>query len=320
MTGLLVAIFGLSLVLLLWAGPFLVDALLRIARFLGWHEFVVAFIVIAVVGTLPNLSVGISSVIHDVPELSFGDVVGGSIIDLTLGVAIAAIIAGGIPVERPLIRKTSLVTAVVAVLPIALIADGILGRVEGGVLIGAFILYILWLFQNRRDYTDDSLAERAPSLTGIREFLFDIGRILVGIVVLLIAAEGVVQSTSQIAISLGVPFYIAGIFVVAVGNSLPEVYFAAIAARQGERDMVLGDLMGSIIAPSTLVLGIVAMLNPIVVSDAGGFLIARLFLVAGAITFFFAVRSGARVTRREAIMLFFVYALFLAAELINQAM
>jgi cation:H+ antiporter len=107
-----------------------------------------------------------------------------------------------------------------------------------------------------------------------------------------------------------------GILVVGVGNCLPEIYFAIISARKGQTWMILGDLMGSIITPATLVLGLVALIHPIEIVDFSPFAIARFFLIISALFFFFCVRSGRKITRKEAIFLLFVYIAFVATELI----
>jgi len=71
------------------SGELIVKSLIKIAKFLGWKEFVVSFLVMAFVGSLPNLFVGISSALHNIPQLSFGDIIGGNVVDLTLSVALA---------------------------------------------------------------------------------------------------------------------------------------------------------------------------------------------------------------------------------------
>ena len=93
-----ILIFVFSCGLLFWSGSFLVSSLARIAKFLGWKEFVVAFFIMAVASSFPNLFIGFFSALHGIPELSFGDIVGGNLIDLTVGVALAALVAkNGLP-------------------------------------------------------------------------------------------------------------------------------------------------------------------------------------------------------------------------------
>jgi len=103
--------------------------------------------------------------------------------------------------------------------------------------------------------------------------------------------------------------------VIGAGNCLPELYFAIISARKGQTWMILGDIMGSVIAPATLVLGVVALINPIEISDFEPFAIARIFLIVSALFFLFCVRTGQKITRKEALLLLLIYIVFVVAEL-----
>src|SRR3989338_7839991 len=93
MIFLYILIFILSSILLTFSSIWLVGALLRIAKFLGWKEFVVGFFIMAVATSIPNLFIGVISALNKVPELSFGDVMGANIFDLSLVVAIAVFIS-----------------------------------------------------------------------------------------------------------------------------------------------------------------------------------------------------------------------------------
>jgi len=125
MLGFYILLALISLAMLYFSGGWIIDGLLKVARFLKWREFVLAFIIVALAATLPNLFVGIASALHKVPQLSFGDIVGGNVIDLTLIVAIAALIAGGLPAQSRTVQTTSLFTIIFACLPIFLILDGL---------------------------------------------------------------------------------------------------------------------------------------------------------------------------------------------------
>jgi len=106
-----------------------------------------------------------------------------------------------------------------------------------------------------------------------------------------------------------------GLLIVALGNALPEIYFAVISARRGETGLILGDLMGAIITTATFVLGTVAIIRPIIIPDFSPFAIARIFLVMAAAFFLFFVKSDQKISWKEAVFLMLVYFGFLFAEL-----
>lgn len=289
---------------------------MRIAKFLGWREFVVGFLVVAFAATLPNLFVGISSALHKTPELSFGDVVGGNVVDLTLAVAIAALIAKGLPANSKMVQTTSLFTIIIAVLPVLLILDGVLGRGDGIILILVFAFYLWWLFSKEERFTKIYDNRDGKNAKGFKAFIKDIGKILFGIMFLLLAAEGIVRSALFFAQNFNLSISLVGILIVGLGNCLPEIYFAIASAKKNETWMILGDLMGSVVGPTTLVLGIVALICPIVIADFSPFAIARIFLLISAFFFLFFVRTDRKITQREALILLGIYIAFLLAEIL----
>jgi len=311
-------IFIISCAVLLWSGSFLVPALMRMARFLGWREFVVAFFIIAFTATIPNLFVGISSALHGIPQLSFGDVVGGNVVVLTLAVALAALVAKGLPTESRTVQTTSIFTIIIAVLPCLLIFDGTLGRGDGIILILVFFLYIFWLFSKKERFTMIYDGKKIPIIKEFKAFIKDFGKVILGIILLLLAAEGIVRSASFFAESLNLSIVLIGILIVGLGNAIPETYFAIAAARKGQTWMILGNLMGAVIMPVTLVLGIVALICPIKIPDFSPFAIARLFLIISAIFFLFFVRTGRKITKKEAVFLLGIYIIFLLVEIFTK--
>jgi len=311
-------IFLSSCTLLYFSGEWLVRGLMRIARFLGWREFVVAFFIMAAATSIPNLFVGISSATHKIPQLSFGDIVGANVIDLTLAVAIATLIAKGISAESRLIQSSALFTIFVAILPLLLIFDGILGRGDGIVLILFFVLYNLWLFSKKERFTKIYNQEKISILKEFRIFLKDLGKVILGLILLLVAAEGIVRSAQFLAESLNLTLAFIGILIVALGTSFPEVYFTTVLARKGETWMILGNLMGSIIIVSTLVLGVVALICPIKILDFSPFAIARFFLLISALFFLFFGRTDRKITKKEAIFLLGIYILFVLVEILTK--
>jgi len=316
MLWLYIFIFLISCILVYFSGKWVVGGLTKMARFLGWREFVVAFLVIAFAGSLPNLFVGVSSALHQIPQLSFGDVVGGNVIDLTLAIALAVLFArGGIPAESRTVQTTSVFTIAAAVLPLLLILDGELSRVDGVLLISFFGFYFYWLFSKKERFTKIYDTHQTPVVKEFKIFLLALGKVILGIVFLLVAAEGIVDSAKFFAGGFNLPIALVGILIVALGNALPETYFAVTSARKGEGWMVLGGLMGSIIVPATLVLGVVALICPIEVSGLSPFVIARFFLVVAAMFFFFFVRTDRRIIKREAIFLLTIYIVFIVAEI-----
>jgi len=133
---------------------------------------------------------------------------------------------------------------------------------------------------------------------------------------LVIAAEGIVRSATYFSELFNLPIALIGILVVGMGNALPEIFFSIQAARRGENWVVVGNLMGSVIIPATLVIGIVAMICPIEVDSLTPFAIARFFLIISAVLFLIFLRTGRKIDKKEAWFLLFLYLAFVLTEII----
>jgi len=308
-------IFAISFITLILSSSWLISALIKLAKFLGWKEFVVAFFTMALAGSLPNLSVGLSSIIHQVPQLSFAEIVGGNITNLTLTVALAAIISQrGLTLASRTVQGSAVFTLIVAVLPLLLIADGVLSRTDGLILILTFAIYVYWLFK-KEDRFSKPYNKIKKALTFKTAFQ-NIGILIGSVALLLLAAEGIVRSATFFSISLNFPLVLIGTLVIGLGNALPEILFGVQAARRGNDWLVVGNVMGAVIIPVTLVLGLVAFFHPIKIVDFSPFAIGRFFLIVAAICFLLFLRTGQKITKKEAIFLLFIYLSFVLAELI----
>jgi len=300
-----------------YAGSKVVKGLRKIAWFLGWTEFATAFLVMASAVSLPNLFVGISSAMRGISELSFGDIAGNNLVALTIAVALAVFFSkGGIFARNQTIQMTSIFASISAIIPLIMILDGVLSQSDGIILIGLFIIYIFWLFSKKdrfiKVYQTESTVE---PMTSFKNFFVGLGSVFVSLVIFIIAAQGIVLSARFFAEKFNAPLVLIGVIVVGLGSALPEIYFSIISARQKLSPLVLGNLMGSVIIPATLVLGIVALINPIEITDSISIAVARTFLLIAAVFFFIVIKTGKTITKKEGLALFFVYVIFLLVEI-----
>ncbi|OHA71290.1 MAG: hypothetical protein A3D64_01985 [Candidatus Wildermuthbacteria bacterium RIFCSPHIGHO2_02_FULL_49_9] len=309
---------AISALILFRSANWLVQGISKIAQYLQWSEFVIAFFVMAIGGALPNLFIGLSSVAHGVPELSFGDVVGNSVVDLTLVAAVGVLVGSDLLAEGKLVQTSAFLTISIAILPLLLILDGVLGRGDAIVLVIVFLLYSLWMFTKRRYYQKTFDANFKPPFRRFSSFLTGLLQIAGGGALLFASAEGIVRAANFFADAFSLSIAFIGILGLGLGTALPELYFAIAAARRGKSWVILGELMGSVIILTTLILGIVAFLHPIVVEDFSPFAFARFFMILSALFFLIFVRTGRKITRKEALVLIALYLAFVAVELFTK--
>ena len=317
MFWLYILIFIGSFVILFFSSNFLVGALTKLAKFLGWKEFVVSFLIVAFATTIPNFFVGIISALNKIPELSFGDVVGTNIADLTLVIALAALVSRmGLSVPSRTVQGSSLFTIGVAVFPLILIQDGILSRLDGILLLGAFVAYIAWLFNKKERF--EKIYDGASEKLTLSFFTKNMALLFCSILLLLISAQGIVKSAVFFSGFLHLPLSLIGILIVGLGTALPETSFTLQAARKNQDWLIVGDVMGSVIMTTTLVLGIVALICPIKIYDFSPFAIGRIFLIISAIFFLLFIRTGHKITRKEAVFLLGIYVIFVLVEILTK--
>ncbi len=307
-------IFVTSCILLYFSGELVMAGLMRVAKFLNWREFVVTFFIISFATSIPELFIGIFSVLNKIPELSFGDIVGANVIDLTLVIALATLVTKrGIVTKSRLIQDSAIFTIFIAILPLLLILDGILTRADGIVLISVFIFYNFWLFSRKERFLKIYDGEKVKSF---KIFFIDLVKIIIGIIILLMATGGIVKSAIFFAEELNSALALIGILIVGFGTSLPDLYLSFTSAKKGETWIVLGNTMGSIIISTTLILGIVVLLSPIEIPNFSPFAVARIFLIISALLFLFFIQSGKKISKNEGYFLLLVYIVFVIVEIL----
>ena len=311
-----IIIFIVSVFVLSWLSSRLVATLVDIAKYLRWREFIIAFFVMAFAASLPNLFVDVSAALRHMPQISFGDVVGGNLVDLTLVLAIAVLFSkGALPAESKMVQMSAVFTAAIAVLPILLVWDGKLDRIDGVILLGAFGLYSWWLFSKEERYKKAYVGRPKNRANGKLGFIYDLIKIVVFLGLLLITAYFIISSAQYFSVQLGISLSLVGILIVGLGNCFPEAYFSIISAGRGENWMILGDLMGSVIICATLVLGIIALISPFEINDFSPFLITRIFTIIASLLFIIFIRTDKRISRTEGMIFLLTYILFLLVQI-----
>jgi len=307
-----IGVLVLACVFLYAAGELLVAGLLRLAWYFQVTEFVVAFFVMAFAASLPNLLVGINSAMQGIPELSFGDIMGNNILALTVAVAVGVFFAPRreLPLENQTIQDSTFLTAIAAILPLILVSDGMISRSDGVVLLLFFFGYVYWLFSKQDRFTRVyDINGDAPNPTRTEAWQA-LAKVLLGVTMLAISAQGVVYGGLHLALAIEMPLLLVGILVIGFGGALPEIYFTYITARRGETGMIVGNLMGAVIIPVTFVLGLVAIISPIYNNALEFSFISRVFLVLIALYFFIVSKTSHAISFRESIVLCMIYAGF----------
>lgn len=281
----------------------------RLAQGFHLSRYVVGFIIVAVISILPEAFIAVSAAIAGVPSFGLGMLFGSNIADLTLVFAVIIWYAGRSLTVETKILKSQAVYPFLLLLPPLLGLNGHLSRLEGLVLIivgGAF--YYLTLRQS----TD---ARVAPPERGAR--LRDTAMLVLSLTLLLVGAHFTVASATVIAYALGVSPILVGMLVVGLGTTIPELFFSLQSIRKHDDSLAIGDLLGTVLADATIVVGILALVSPFSFPKRIVY-ITGTFMVGAAYLLFRFMRSGQKLSRREAYFLFLYWLTFAFVEAYTQ--
>lgn len=311
-----ICIFILSCFVLAKSGGWVVKSLSNISRLLRWREFIVASIVMAIGSSLPELFVGITSSIKGNPQLSAGNILGSNILALSFVIGLGAVLAFKLKFKGEIIKRTKFFALFYTLLPLVLILDNGLSRIDGLILIISFILYLRELVNQQKAFSKEFAGLNLKDWAQLRLLLKAIGIFFFSLFLLLISAQGIVFSAVNIAEASGLSLVIIGILGIAIGTSLPEIIFALKTIQLGHKQMVIGNAIGSVVVNAGLILGITALIAPFKIQHSPLYLNSIVFGLIALFFFLIFSRSKEEIDRKEGIVLISLYLIFFIVETI----
>ncbi len=260
-------LFVLGFVLLVTGAEWLVRGASRLAQASGISPLVIGLTVVSFGTSAPELAVGVQSAYLGQPDVAIGNIVGSNICNILLILGLAAL-ASPLVVSQKLLRLDVPLMIGVSILLLVLAWDGQLSRIEGVLLFAGIVLYVgfsLWQSRRESQSVQDEYARQfgaealAPKTESIGINLLWLGA---GLVLLVLGAYWLVQGAAEVARWLGVSELIIGLTIIAIGTSLPEIAASVVAALRGERDIAVGNAVGSNLFNILAVLGATALVAP----------------------------------------------------------
>lgn len=309
----LALVFGLGL--LLWSADRFVEGAAGTAAHFGMPPLLIGMVVIGFGTSAPEMIVSAIAALEGSPAVALGNAFGSNIANIALILGATALISP-IVVHSQVLRKELPILSLVTVFAAALLMDGALGRGDALLLLAVFAGLMGWtIVQGLRLRADSLSGEMERELAGCEK---SVSRCLlwlgVGLVLLVVSSRMLVWGAVAIARGLGVSDLVIGLTIVAVGTSLPELASSVAAARKGEHDLALGNVLGSNLFNTLAVVGIAGVIEPAAVDGAVlwrdlpvlGVLTVSLF----ALGFGFTGRRG-QINRLEGSALLACYAAYL---------
>ena len=301
----------IGFVLLIKGADYFVEGSASLAKKLKIPSIIIGLTIVAMGTSAPEAAVSISASIKGSNGIVLGNVIGSNIFNLAVVIGICAMIKP-IPVSKETL-KSEYPLSVFALLVMAFMsldmlifnrAENVIGRADGIILLVFMAIFIISQVKNALKSRDNGQQEEIKTLSPIMMAVFIIG----GIAAVVYGGDMVVNSASDIARSFGVSDNLIGLTIVAIGTSLPELVTSLVAAKKGENDLALGNVIGSNIFNIFFIIGMTAAIKPVAVGFESLFDMLWLFIIS-FITYLFAVRDK-KIGRWQGALMVLMYIAF----------
>jgi cation:H+ antiporter len=298
--------------ILVWSADKFVDGAASTAKHLGMPSLLIGILIVGFGTSAPEMVVSAIAALEGNPSLALGNALGSNIVNVALILGITAIVSP-IVVNSKIVKKEIPLLLLIVLLTGYLLLDDTLTFIEGIFLLGGFFTLIAWSIYSAikgkgdtlESSIEDELIEHDMSLKA------GIVWLVIGIVLLIGSSRILVWGAVGIAHEFGVSDLIIGLTIVALGTSLPELAASVVAARKGEHDIAIGNVVGSNMFNLLAVIGIATVINPM--NNIPSEVLNRDWLVMFALTiallvmaYGFKKRQG-RINRIEGTILLFCY-------------
>ena len=297
-----------GMVLLIKGADFFVEGASAVAKAMKIPSLVIGLTLVSVGTSMPEFSVSLQSSIKGLNDLSFGNVKGSNIFNVFVVIGVSAIFAPMViskmmqKYDIPILLGVYLLLILFAFL----ITPNIIEVWEAAILFSITIIYTIFLILRSRNEMKNAPAEEGKK----RKWWLNLIFIVLGVAGIIFGGGLVVDNASVLAKKLGMSDMLIGLTIVAVGTSLPELVTSVVAAKKGEKDIAIGNSIGSCLFNIVLILGFCSIITPAVVENSS-IVDVIVMLISIVLLFLFTLRDK-EVNRWQGVAMIIVYAFYLA--------
>ena len=253
-----------GLFFLYYGGELLVTGSLRLAQAFKISPFIIGATVIGFGTSTPELAVSLMASLQDSGDLALGNIIGSNITNIGLVLGLTALIVP-LTIEKQRFIDESPPLIITSLIIVVFAWNNYLGRTEGFIMICLLVIYLWRAFQTKEkidlDLSEDHLFSEYGG-SSFQTFL-----VILGIIMLILGANWMVEGATGIARKLGVSEWFIGVSIVALGTSLPELVSSLIAAKKGHGEMAIGNVFGSNIFNILMVIGTTSLIQPLSIGE-----------------------------------------------------
>jgi len=312
------ALIFIGIALLVWSADRFTDAASAIARNFGVSPLIVGLTIVAMGSSAPEIFVSVTASLGNSPGLAIGNAIGSNIANIALVLGITALVAP-LEVDSNILRREFPLLFAVSFVAGVAISDLYLNFIDGVVLVSGMFVYLFWLVRlglrskNAHDLMLKEVVEELPEVMPNKKAYF---WLLVGLVILPISSQILVNGATGIARAYGVSDFTIGLTIVALGTSLPELAASVAGVLKGEHELAIGNVIGSNIFNLLIVLGLAGLIrpSPIDASVLYSDYLLMMFLTFVMFIMAYGFKGPGRISRLEGGVLFAVYVGFLVTQ------
>ena len=272
-------------------------------------NFAVGFLLLGLITSTPELFVAGQAVIDGVPQLSVGNLLGGSILLLSLVIGASAIILGRIKLDRGLDSREIMASSAVVAAPIVVLFDGRLTRLEGIALVALYVFHAFFM-------RNGEAKKKKKKHISFRTLGQTITILVIGFIGMALASKVMIESAQVLTEALHIQSFVFGLLLLSFGTNLPEFSLAFQGAVLRRESVAFGDFLGSA-AANTLILGLLGVFAPFDIIGQNRLLFSLILLTIISAYFVWALSSRRDITRKEGFGLLALYVAFVAFELFS---
>ncbi|MDP3105058.1 MAG: calcium/sodium antiporter [Candidatus Methanoperedens sp.] len=297
--------FLISIPIIIKSSDIFTEGASKLAKTFGVSDFIIGITIVALGTSLPELASDSYASYLDHGQIAFGDIIGSNITNIALILGLTCVI-------KPLVIKhTEMYSGwihlmILTLASVFLLVSGGIGRI-GGILF--IFVYILYLKNSIEKYRELGVETREKN-----DLKKNILEVLIGLTGILIGAHLLVNSIIGLSTAFGVSEYLIALVLMAIGTSLPELFVSVSAARKGYMTMALGNIIGSNVANILWVLGVSAVIRPIIIAPELIFIQLMIMLLLSVLLIIFK-KSGYIINRREGAVFLGIYVVFVLVSI-----
>lgn len=297
-------IFIGAMAALIYGADFIIKDSERIALHFNIPHFVIGATLIGLGTSLPEMAASMMASADNKSEMAIANVIGSVTFNITLVLGLVFLIAKNMTPKRDLFRLDSAWIIMPPLMFILMTHDGMITRFDGLLFLLMMAAYLFFLFSESSDEFDIDEDLEKEKFNWTKSFVM----LGIGFVLTIVGANYVVESGSNIARMFEVSEWIIGLFLIALGTSLPELVVSLVAIKKGNADMSVGNIIGSNVANFSMVLGGASMINPLSMAGAASF---DIYIMIAASIALFLVLANKLYNKAGAIFLLMILALFI---------